>query len=368
MATLLISVALGIWGVRGWPTQAPAWVVFFGLFMSVLFLLPIGLIMAMTGSMVYMNVLSEFIGGLIVPGNAVAMNFFKTYGTITAAQAISFSSDMKMGYYAKVSFGGSELGARALADKMTTRKDCARSRVRRPVLGNLLEHCGARSCSPLPGSCPHHAFSLPLHQRFKCTLGSTARQSELADHGQLTMDNICNPNPEVAPMRMVCPGPRMFFTASILWGTLGPIRIWGVGGQYNITLIGFAFGVVLCFASNFIRKQLPNASWPKKIHTVVFLQGFVLWHIYGLVFLWPAVPVALVSWLYVRKRWLGLWSKVRNRKPPLPLPLSTWRPFLWQFANGPAQLQVQLHTPCRLHLRGCHRCCPHILLIPSRAH
>ena len=103
MATLVLSVGLGIWGVRGWPTGAPPWVVFFGLFMSALFLLPTGLMMAMTGTTVTMNVLSEFIGGLVTPGNAVAMNFFKTYGMITTVQAISFSSDMKMGYYAKVS-------------------------------------------------------------------------------------------------------------------------------------------------------------------------------------------------------------------------------------------------------------------------
>ena len=192
---------------------------------------------------------------------------------------------------------------------------------------------------------PFRPFSpLLLRQQQKCSTCSpsgTHRPQEPADDGQITMDNICNPDPNVAPMRMVCSSPRVFFTASILWGTLGPKRIWGVGGQYNITLVGFAFGFILCLATYFLRRQLPNTSWLRKIHTLVFLQGFALWDIFGLVFVWPAVPVALVSWLYVRTRWLGFWSKVRNRRNPCRpggifavLP----REDLVTVANGPERL------------------------------
>ncbi len=34
----------------------------------------------MTGIEITLNVLAEFIGGMIVEGNALAMNFFKSYG------------------------------------------------------------------------------------------------------------------------------------------------------------------------------------------------------------------------------------------------------------------------------------------------
>lgn len=45
-----------------------------------MFVIPIGIVAAMTGIEVTLNVLAEFIGGMIVEGNALAMNFFKSYG------------------------------------------------------------------------------------------------------------------------------------------------------------------------------------------------------------------------------------------------------------------------------------------------
>lgn len=37
----------------------------------------------MTGIHVTLNVLAEFIGGTIFEGNALAMNFFKAYGSVS---------------------------------------------------------------------------------------------------------------------------------------------------------------------------------------------------------------------------------------------------------------------------------------------
>ena len=52
-------------------------VVLFGIAMAVVFVVPLGLINAVTGIQVTMNVLAELIGGAISPGNALAMNYFK---------------------------------------------------------------------------------------------------------------------------------------------------------------------------------------------------------------------------------------------------------------------------------------------------
>lgn len=49
-----------------------------------------------------LNVLSELIGGFVVPGRALAMNMFKAYGTITIAQAIGFVETLKIGHYTKI--------------------------------------------------------------------------------------------------------------------------------------------------------------------------------------------------------------------------------------------------------------------------
>jgi len=42
------------------------------------------------------------VGGLVIPGHPLAVNMFIAYGTMTIAQAISFTSDLKLGHYAKI--------------------------------------------------------------------------------------------------------------------------------------------------------------------------------------------------------------------------------------------------------------------------
>jgi hypothetical protein len=55
-------------------------VVFFGIIMCIVFIVPFGMIKATTGMMISTDILSEFMGGALVPGNALALNFFKIYG------------------------------------------------------------------------------------------------------------------------------------------------------------------------------------------------------------------------------------------------------------------------------------------------
>ncbi len=80
IAVLLASIACGMAGVMAWPTYTTPGVVFFGIGMTIIFIVPIGVIKAMTGVEVNLAILSEFIGGSIFPGNALAMNYMKAYG------------------------------------------------------------------------------------------------------------------------------------------------------------------------------------------------------------------------------------------------------------------------------------------------
>lgn len=46
--------------------------------------------------------LAEFIGGAWMPGNALAMNFFKCFGYVTTAHALDFANDLKLAHYVKI--------------------------------------------------------------------------------------------------------------------------------------------------------------------------------------------------------------------------------------------------------------------------
>ena len=64
--------------------------------------MPIGVIDAVAGCGIGLNVISELVGGFIVPGKATAMNMFKAYGCMVLHNALVFSEDLKLGHYAKV--------------------------------------------------------------------------------------------------------------------------------------------------------------------------------------------------------------------------------------------------------------------------
>ena len=56
--------------------------VFFGIFLCIVLVIPIGIITSITGVQITLNVFAEFIGGVIYPENALAMNYFKSYGVM----------------------------------------------------------------------------------------------------------------------------------------------------------------------------------------------------------------------------------------------------------------------------------------------
>jgi OPT family small oligopeptide transporter len=254
MICLAIAIAVGCAGIAAWPTNTTPWVVFYGIALCLLFVIPIGIICAMTGVQVTLNVLAEFIGGSWVEGNAIAMCFFKSYGYVTCAHALSFSADLKLAHYLKIA--------------------------------------------------PRFTFWAQMVP----TLISTFISIAVLQY-QVHIENVCTKN---APFRFTCPGPNTFFTAAVLWGTVGPKKIWGVGGQYAITLIGFPFGVLLVVAFWVMSRRWPKNAIVRNAHPVVMMGGALSWAPYNMAYLWPAVPVAAFSWLYLKKRFIGFWSKVRS--------------------------------------------------------
>lgn len=180
------------------------------------------------------------------------MNFFKSYGYVTCAHALWFSADLKLAHYLKIA--------------------------------------------------PRFTFWAQMVP----TLVSTFISIAVLQY-QLNIPDVCTPE---APFRFTCPGNNTFFTASVFWGTIGPRKIWGVGGQYAVTLIGFPLGVVLVAAFYLLGRKWPKNPIIRNAHPVVMMYGALSWAPLNLAYLWPAVPVAAFSWLYLKKRYLAFWSKV----------------------------------------------------------
>ena len=66
-----VAMGLGMAGIGAYETYTTPAVVLFGIAMAMIFVIPLGLINAVSGVQVTMNVLAELIGGAIAPGNAL---------------------------------------------------------------------------------------------------------------------------------------------------------------------------------------------------------------------------------------------------------------------------------------------------------
>lgn len=128
---------------------------------------------------------------------------------------------------------------------------------------------------------------------------------------------VCTDN---APNRFTCPGINTFFTAAVLWGTIGPKKVFGVGGQYSAMLLGWPLGLVipllLWLVQRWARRSAQNkdggnlvARWMRQIHPIPILYGMIYWAPYNLSYVIPAVPIAWLSWIWAKNRFLAFWSK-----------------------------------------------------------
>lgn len=201
---------------------------------------------------VTLNVLAEFIGGLLFPGNALAMNMFKSYGYVTTARALMFAQDLKLGHYSKVP--------------------------------------------------PRIMF---IAQTIATVIATCVAMAIL--NWQVTgIKGVCTKD---AQAKFYCPGTSTFFTASVIWGTLGPSRMYGKNGPYFVLIFGFLIGAVIPIPMYFLARRFPNNRIIRGIHVPVFLGGGLNWAPYNLSHAWPAVPVAWFFQVYVRKNYLAWWQK-----------------------------------------------------------
>ena len=63
------------------------------------FILPTGVIQALTNKIIGLNVITEFIIGYIIPGKTVQVMTFKSFGYCVQSQALNLSSNLKLGYH-----------------------------------------------------------------------------------------------------------------------------------------------------------------------------------------------------------------------------------------------------------------------------
>jgi OPT family oligopeptide transporter len=106
-----------------------------------------------------------------------------------------------------------------------------------------------------------------------------------------------------------CPGGRVFFAASVIWGLIGPDRMFSPGRIYSGLFVFFIMGAILPVIIYFSIKKWPK-SW------VRFLMAPLIFGGAGAIP--PATPLNYLSWgivgfifqFWIKKRHFGWWSRL----------------------------------------------------------
>ncbi|RBR21939.1 uncharacterized protein FIESC28_04691 [Fusarium coffeatum] len=252
MSLFAIMLLIGFYTVLCYPTNLSWWAFLLAIAISFGFALPIGIIQAVTNTQIGLNVLTEFIYGYLQPGRPLALMIFKTYGYITMAQSLRFVSDLKFGHYMKI-----PPRTMFLSQVVATTFSC----FIQIIVLNL-------SLNNIPDVCEQHQV----------------------DH-------------------FTCPGGRVFFAASIIWGLLGPARMFSPGQVYSGLFVFFIIGAITPVVIYFLAKRRPKSP-------VRFLMAPLIFG--GAGAMPPATPLNYLSWgavgfifqFWVKKRHFRWWSRL----------------------------------------------------------
>ena len=80
--------------VEVWPTEMPIWGLVLALSVAAIYIVPAGMIQAITNQQIGLNVLTELIAGYALPGKPRALMIFKTYGYIVSHISVQLTATL----------------------------------------------------------------------------------------------------------------------------------------------------------------------------------------------------------------------------------------------------------------------------------
>ncbi|KAG6367381.1 hypothetical protein INS49_001570 [Diaporthe citri] len=239
MALFAVMVALSFIVVCAWPTDFPWWALIVCLLIPIAFTIPIGIVQGITNIQLGLNVLTEYVVGYMLEGRPLAMMMFKNYGYLCMAQALFFASDMKLGHYMKVP--------------------------------------------------PRTMFFAQL----TASIWSAVIQIAVMNWALENIKDVCTDNQE---HQYTCANAKVFYTASIIWGVIGPRRMFSAGALYSSLQWFWLLGAVVPVLTWLMARKYPMSLW-RYVHVPLIFGGsgylppatvyiYLCWGVVGTVFNW----------------------------------------------------------------------------------
>lgn len=101
-ALFLASFGMGLATIRDYPTGLPIWAFLLSNLLSVLFVLPMGVLLATTGIHLSIPKFCELLTGHMLPSKALPLILFRLYTSTILNQSLQLLSQLKLGVYFKL--------------------------------------------------------------------------------------------------------------------------------------------------------------------------------------------------------------------------------------------------------------------------
>ncbi|KAK6462457.1 OPT oligopeptide transporter protein-domain-containing protein [Scheffersomyces coipomensis] len=249
IVVLVISIIFAILCVKLYPAETPVWGIFFAAAINFCFLIPLTAIYSTTGFQFGLNVLVELIVGYALPGNGLALNFIKAFGYNINGQAQNYISDQKMGHYLKI----------------------------------------------------------PPRAMFRCQLISVFITSFIGlgvINFQINNNkDYCEPTNR---QKFTCPSSTVFYNASILWGVIGPKKVFN--GIYPVLQYCFLIGFLAAFPCIAFKKFGPKRI-TKYFQPTLIIGGMLIYAPYNLSYYTGGLYLSIAFMFYLKKYFLSWWEK-----------------------------------------------------------
>ncbi|KAL7420969.1 hypothetical protein Q5752_003853 [Cryptotrichosporon argae] len=213
MGLLVINLGAAILMMLTAPLQMPIWALLLSLIIAAIFLVPIGIIAAVSNTVIGLNVMTEFVAGFLMPGKPIGNVTFKCFGYMAMSQALQLTNDLKLGWY----------------------------------------------------------MSIPPREMFACQIIGTVLGA-LTNY--ITLISVLNSKRDYLDNTLPDPTgqwtglrPQIFYSASIIWGAVSPARFFS--GKYAVLYLGFVVGAVVPIGCWFAHKRWPGRKFDKVVFPII---------------------------------------------------------------------------------------------------
>ncbi|KAF9309415.1 hypothetical protein BG003_009786 [Podila horticola] len=250
----VVMLALSMVVVEVYDLQLPWYGLLFAAAIAWIMTLPIGAMVAITGTGPGLNVITQLLCGFMFPGKVIANMTFKCYGYMAMWQCHKLLEDLKLGVYMKIP-------PRAMF------------------------------AAQIWGACIGAVFNYVV-------------MIIIIDNKRPFLDGTRDDPTGL----WTGASPQVYWGSGLIYGALGPAKMFGKSSQYHFIYWGFLIGAVLPVLQWVLSKKYPNIRWSAINVTLIaggmsqYPTGLVIGVVCGL-----AVCVIWQGWLFkYHKNW---WSK-----------------------------------------------------------